>query len=118
MLSLGRDGVMIPIVTLSKYLRSRTSKMDYRTYRHFRLPIGSGVTEAARKIVFTQRFKLSKMKSTIEGGRGILMLCVIALSRVWTQVRGRAFDNLPLPIPVTPTPHDAESIENSQILAV
>ena len=103
---------------VDRYLRRRTSKRDYRTYRHFRLPIGSGVTEAACKIVFTQRFKLSGMKWTIEGGRDILTLRVIALSRVWTQVRGRAFDNLPMPIPVTPTPHDAESLENSQILAV
>ena len=101
-----------------RYLRHRASKMDYRTYRHSRLPIGSGVTEAACKIVFTQRFKLSGMKWGLEGGADILRLRIIALSRIWTQVRDRALDNLPMPIPVTPTSHNAESPQNRLILVV
>jgi hypothetical protein len=39
-----------------RFLRDRTEKMDYVSYRRLRLPIGSSVTEAACKIVFTQRF--------------------------------------------------------------
>ena len=35
--------------------------LDYRGYRRERLPIGSGVTEAACKTVFTQRLKQSGM---------------------------------------------------------
>jgi hypothetical protein len=95
-----------------RYLRSRASKMDYRTYRHFRLPIGSGITEAACKIVFTQRFKLSGMQWKLEGGADILSLRIIALSRIWSQVRDRAFAISPLLKPVTPKPSDAESDEN------
>jgi hypothetical protein len=69
------------------YLRSRTAKMDYPAYQRLRMPIGSGVTEAACKIVFTQRFKQSGMKWTIDGGQQILALRVIALSGIWDQVR-------------------------------
>ena len=100
-----------------RYLRSRTSKMDYRTYRHFRLPIGSGVTEAACKIVFTQRFKLSGMKWTLDGGNDILRLRIITLSRVWPQVRDWALENLPLPKAITHTDQNTEPAENSLKMA-
>ena len=94
-----------------RYLRERASKMNYRTYRRFRIPIGSGVTEAACKIVFTQRFKQSGMKWTLDGGSAILRLRVITLSGIWTQVRDAALNSHTMPIPVTPmcpvvdTPH-------------
>lgn len=101
-----------------RYLQSRTSKMDYRDYRQRRLPIGSGVTEAACKIVFTQRFKLSGMKWGIEGGSDILRLRIIALSRIWLLVRDAAFQNLPLPNPVTRKRIDNESLENRSQIAV
>lgn len=101
-----------------RYLRNRASKMDYRTYRRRRLPIGSGVTEAACKIVLTQRFKLWGMKWGIEGGRAILMLRVIALSGVWDHVRNLALKKLPMPIPVAPTKLDANSNETPLKIAV
>src|SRR5262249_4466765 len=41
------------------YLKKRTHWMRYRHYSSQRLPIGSGITEAACKIVFTQRLKRS-----------------------------------------------------------
>ena len=85
-----------------QYLRERASKMNYRTYRRFRLPIGSGVTEAACKIVFTHRFKQSGMKWSLDGGSAILRLRVIALSGIWTQVRDAALISHTMPIPVTP----------------
>ncbi len=84
------------------YLRERASKMDYVIYRRLRMPIGSGITEAACKTVFTQRFKQSGMKWTIEGGRPILALRVIALSGVWDQVRQARLKSSPMPQPVTP----------------
>lgn len=84
------------------YLRERAKKMNYSTYRRLRLPIGSGVTEAACKIVFTQRFKQSGMKWTIEGGRPILALRVIALSGIWDQVRQAMLRSHTMPEPVTP----------------
>ena len=84
------------------FLRNRASKMNYATYRRLRLPIGSGITEAACKIVFAQRFKQSGMKWTIEGGRAILALRVIALSGVWDQVRRATLKSSSLPKPLTP----------------
>jgi hypothetical protein len=91
------------------YLRQRASKMDYHTYRRLRMPIGSGITEAACKIVFTQRFKQSGMKWTIEGGRPVLALRVIHLSGIWEQVRAATFKSHRMPQPATPT-RSAEQI--------
>ena len=45
-----------------QYLRKRMAMMDYCAYRRRGLAIGSGITEAACKTVFTQRFKLSGMQ--------------------------------------------------------
>lgn len=90
--------------TAYHYLRQRAGKMDYVNYRHFRLPIGSGVTEAACKVVFTQRFKQSGMKWTLAGGRPILALRVIALSGLWEQVRNATLRSHHKPHPVTPKP--------------
>ena len=91
------------------YLRQRASKMDYSTYRRLRMPIGSGITEAACKIVFTQRFKQSGMKWTIEGGRPVLALRVIHLSGIWEQVRAATFKSHRMPQPATAT-RSAEQI--------
>ena len=55
-------------------------------YRRDHLPIGSGVTEAACKTVFTQRLKQSGMTWKVEGGQWIVDLRVIHLSGVWTEV--------------------------------
>jgi hypothetical protein len=100
------------------FLRNRASKMNYATYRHLRLPIGSGITEAACKIVFTQRFKQSGMKWTIEGGRAILALRVIALSGVWDQVRRATLKSYSLPKPLTPelTPPRTDRILNKTVV--
>jgi len=85
------------------YLRSRTAKMDYPAYQRLRMPIGSGVTEAACKIVFTQRFKQSGMKWTIDGGASVLALRVIALSGIWDLVRQASLQSAIMP--QVPTPH-------------
>jgi hypothetical protein len=45
--------------TAYNYLRKRIGFLDYCQYRRDHLPIGSGVTEAACKTVFTQRLKQS-----------------------------------------------------------
>ena len=39
------------------YLRDHIGELDYTAYRRDHLPIGSGVTEAACKTVFSQRLK-------------------------------------------------------------
>ena len=67
------------------YLRKRIRFLDYCEYRRNHLPIGSGVTEAACKTVFTQRLKQSGMTWSLEGGQWIVDLRVIQLSGFWPQ---------------------------------
>lgn len=73
-----------------EYLRQRTKHMQYCAYRRRHLPIGSGVTEAACKTVFTQRLKLSGMRWKHEGARMVLTLRVILLSGIWEDVYAAA----------------------------
>jgi hypothetical protein len=68
------------------YLRKRIRFLDYGRYRRDHLPIGSGVTEAACKTVFTQRLKQSGMTWELEGGQWIVDLRVVQLSGLWSQV--------------------------------
>ena len=67
-------------------LRDRVAHLDYVHYRRNHLPIGSGVTEAACKTVFTQRLKRSGMSWGVEGGQRIVDLRVIHLSGIWDEV--------------------------------
>ena len=71
--------------------------MRYRHYSCQRLPIGSGITEAACKTVFTQRLKRSGMSWTLAGGQVILDLRVIGLSGVWENVHQRYLASQPMP---------------------
>jgi hypothetical protein len=68
------------------YLRDHIKHLDYVRYRRNHLPIGSGVTEAACKTVFSQRLKRSGMSWSVEGGQRIVDLRVIQLSGVWSEV--------------------------------
>jgi hypothetical protein len=68
------------------YLRKRMRWLDYVGYRRDHLPIGSGVTEAACKTVFTQRMKQSGMTWHVETGQWILDLRVVQLSGIWREV--------------------------------
>jgi hypothetical protein len=77
------------------YLRARTKHMQYAAYRHQGLPIGSGVTEAACKTVFTQRLKLSGMRWSLGGAQTILNLRVILLSGLWEEVYKAAVKHYP-----------------------
>jgi hypothetical protein len=97
--------------TAYNYLRERASKMDYVRCRRLKLPIGSGVTEAACKTLFTQRFKQSGMKWTVEGGAPILIFRTILLSGLWTAVRDRWLGSYTKPQPVTPKPSAAECLD-------
>lgn len=80
------------------YLKKRTHWMRYRHYSGQRLPIGSGITEAACKTVFTQRLKRSGMSWTRAGGQVILDLRVLWLSGVWHTVYQRYLASKPMPI--------------------
>jgi hypothetical protein len=72
-----------------RYLQARRQHVRYAEYRRQGLPLGSGVTEAACKTVFTQRLKLSGMRWQRAGAQTILALRVILLSGVWEQVYER-----------------------------
>jgi len=87
-----------------QYLTNQKEHMDYHEYRRRGLPIGSGITEAGCKTVFTQRFKESGMSWGIEGGSLILTLRLATLSRVWETVYRNYLANRPLPTLATKTP--------------
>jgi hypothetical protein len=78
------------------YLRTRTKHMHYAAYRNQGLPIGSGVTEAACKTVFTQRLKLSGMRWSLDGAQTILNLRVILLSGLWEKIYQAAVNDYPV----------------------
>jgi len=78
------------------YLRARTKHMQYAAYRNQGLPIGSGVTEAACKTVFTQRLKLSGMRWSLDGAQMILNLRVILLSGLWEETYQAAVNDYPV----------------------
>jgi len=57
----------------------------YHEHASLHIPLGSGVTEAACKAIFTQRLKLSGMGWSHEGARTILNLRVIILRHTWSK---------------------------------
>jgi hypothetical protein len=84
-----------------RYLRRHRRWMDYAGYRRRGLPIGSGVTEAACKTVFTQRFKRSGMRWGHESGQVILDLRVVYLSGIWDEAFAADLSSRPLPEPIS-----------------
>ncbi len=84
------------------YLLTHSQEMKYSDYRKMGLPIGSGVTEAGCKVVFTQRFKQSGMKWGREGGEVILRLRLAELSGVWEEVYQHYLHQQPLVLVATP----------------
>jgi hypothetical protein len=80
-----------------RYLRRHRRWMDYARYRRSGLPIGSGVTEAACKTVFTQRLKRSGMRWQKESGQVIVDLRVLQRSGVWDEVVRSDLQARPLP---------------------
>lgn len=72
--------------TACSYLRKRSVWMRYHEFRDAGLPIGSGVTEAACKTLFTQRVKLSGMRWKQPGLQRVLNLRMLVLSGVWDHV--------------------------------
>jgi hypothetical protein len=67
------------------YLQKRKRRMDYAGCKRRGLAIGSGVTEAACKTVFTQRLKQSGMRWHVGGGQVIVDLRILVLSQVWKE---------------------------------
>jgi hypothetical protein len=75
--------------TAYRYLRTRMKYMKYAEYRRVGVPLGSGVTEAGCKTVYTQRLKLSGMRWQKAGAQTILNLRVLQLSGVWDEAYAR-----------------------------
>jgi hypothetical protein len=69
-----------------RYLRRHRRYTDYAAYRRRGLPIGSGVTEAACKTVFTERLKRSGMRWHKDSAQVIVDLRVLQLSGIWDAV--------------------------------
>lgn len=69
--------------TAYRYLQNRTQFLRYHEYARRHIPLGSGVTEAACKTIFTQRLKLSGMRWSHAGAATILNIRVPLLSGTW-----------------------------------
>ncbi|MCY4318656.1 MAG: hypothetical protein OXE76_05580 [Alphaproteobacteria bacterium] len=54
------------------FFRKNRKRMRYRALKDKRLAIGSGVVEAANKMLITQRMKRSGMRWRIPGGQAVL----------------------------------------------
>jgi len=88
------------------YLQKRRKHMRYAQYRRLGVPLGSGVTEAACKTVYTQRLKLSGMRWKKAGAQTILTLRVILLSGVWSEVFAQVLKGFPEVTVRTPSQQD------------
>jgi hypothetical protein len=82
-----------------RYLRRYGKWMRYRDYRAVGLPLGSGVTEAACKTVFTQRLKQSGMRWEVSGGQVVVTLRVVLLSAAWETAVARWLNSQQFPMP-------------------
>jgi hypothetical protein len=80
-----------------RYLRDRMPYMRYAEYRKLGIPLGSGVTEAGCKTVYTQRLKLSGMRWQKAGAQCILQLRVLRLSNVWDEAYLRVLRGMKQP---------------------
>lgn len=78
-----------------RYIQSRTKIMRYSEYTSDHIPLGSGVTEAACKTVFTQRLKNSGMRWSHDGAKAILTLRTILLSKSWPSTYAASLENAP-----------------------
>jgi hypothetical protein len=96
-----------------RYLQARRRHLRYADYRRLGLPIGSGVTEAACKTVYTQRLKLSGMRWHKEGAQTILTLRVILLSGVWSDVYERTLQDHSEVQVRTPEPRGSSEAETA-----
>jgi len=66
-----------------KYLQHNRRRMNYFELQQNKLPIGSGVVEAACKNLIGARMKKSGMRWTINGGQAVLTLRSLILSNRW-----------------------------------
>jgi hypothetical protein len=80
-----------------RYLRRNGPWLRYWQYQRLGLPLGSGVTEAACKTVFTQRLKQSGMRWEVSSGQVVVTLRVVLLSGVWETAVAQWLDSQKVP---------------------
>jgi hypothetical protein len=96
-----------------RYLSRRMKYLKYDAYRRQGVPLGSGVTEAGCKTVFTQRLKLSGMRWQKAGAQAILNLRVLQLSDVWEDAFQRFLEERPQPTVGGPRLTQQNTVENA-----
>ncbi len=96
-----------------EYIRTRTQWMRYCDYKKYHIPIGSGVTESACKMVYTQRLKLSGMRWLKAGARHILNLRTALLSGVWPSVYTAHLATLTTSLPQPYAPPNEKPTQNA-----
>jgi hypothetical protein len=87
------------------YLRYRTKWLRYTEYSARHIPIGSGITEAACKTIFTERLKLSGMRWKRDGAQHILDLRSALLSHAWQDTYARSLKTRDASIPTPYVTH-------------
>ena len=92
--------------TAYNYIRNRTKWMQYSHFKNRHIPLGSGITEAACKTVYTQRLKLSGMRWESEGAQWILSLRSILLSKIWSTTYAMHLADIATLIPRPYAPSD------------
>ena len=84
-----------------KYFRRNRHRMKYAELQAKKLPIGSGVVEAACKTLVTQRMKRSGMRWRHEGGQAVLTLRALVQSerfdRAWDMLGATYKKNVAVP---------------------
>jgi len=93
-----------------RYLRRNGKWMAYWRCKGVGLPIGSGVTEAGCKTVFTQRLKQSGMRWEVSGGQVVVTLRVVLLSGVWESAVARMLASQTFPWPGVEQPSVPETV--------
>jgi hypothetical protein len=74
------------IQTAITYFENQMERMDYESYCKDNMPIGSGVIEAACKVIIKQRLCQSGMKWTDTGAKTVLALrCLNESDSMWKQ---------------------------------
>jgi hypothetical protein len=96
-----------------RYVRRYRKWMRYWEYRAVGLPLGSGVTEAACKTVFSQRLKQSGMRWEVSGGQVVVTLRVVLLSGVWKAAVARWLKSQQFPKPGVKQTVATESSKNA-----
>ncbi len=99
--------------TAYNYIRNRTKWMQYSQFKNRHMPLGSGITEAACKTIYTQRLKLSGMRWKDKGAQQILSLRSILLSNIWSTTYGMHLAGIATLIPRPYAPSDDQNAKTA-----